>query len=175
MTTCPVIHHHHSELKEDKDGGSTIFFFQRLQSKFHAAAPWLIRLTIPLTPSPSRSLCFSSMPWTLGLRTWKLNSTKKNLKKSSTKFYWCISALPSNISAQLTHLIWDLGEDPHQGLKEHLTTSTASVIIRYLNLIINLSFTSNTRAFVLMSSMLNRISFSLVYSSPIYPNPSETI
>ena len=46
-----------------------------------------------------------------------------NIKKitiSSTKFYWCISALPSNVSAQLTQMIWDPGEDSYQDIKDHL-------------------------------------------------------
>ena len=34
------------------------------------------------------------------------------LKTSSTKFYWCISALPSEVSAHLTHMFRDPGEDP---------------------------------------------------------------
>ena len=29
----------------------------------------------------------------------------KQLKTSSMKFYWCITALPSEVSAQLTHMI----------------------------------------------------------------------
>ena len=32
----------------------------------------------------------------------------KQLKTSSTKFYWYISALPSEVSTQLTHMIQDL-------------------------------------------------------------------
>ena len=38
----------------------------------------------------------------------------KKLTTSSAKFYWCISALPSEVSAQLTHMIPDPGEDPYQ-------------------------------------------------------------
>ena len=33
---------------------------------------------------------------------------------SSTKFYWCISALPSDVSAQLTNMIQNPGEDPYR-------------------------------------------------------------
>ena len=32
----------------------------------------------------------------------------KQLKTSSTKFYWCISSLLSEVSAQLTHMIQEL-------------------------------------------------------------------
>ena len=44
----------------------------------------------------------------------------KQLKTSSTKFYWCISASPSEVSAQLMHMIRDPGEDPYQEIKDCL-------------------------------------------------------
>ena len=34
----------------------------------------------------------------------------KQLKTSSTKFYYCISALPSEVATNLTHMIGDPGD-----------------------------------------------------------------
>ena len=42
----------------------------------------------------------------------------KQLKTSSTKFYWCISALPTQVSARLTHMTRYSGEDPYQEIKD---------------------------------------------------------
>ena len=44
----------------------------------------------------------------------------EQLKTSSTKFYWCMFALPSEVSAQLTHMIQDHGEDPYQEIKDYV-------------------------------------------------------
>ena len=44
-----------------------------------------------------------------------------NIKKitiSSTKFYWCIYALPFDIFVQLTHMIRDPGENTYREIKE---------------------------------------------------------
>ena len=57
----------------------------------------------------------------------------KQLKTSSTKFYYCISDLPSDIAAQLTHMIRDPGEDPYQEIKDciiHLYMEKAGIIHR---------------------------------------------
>ena len=63
---------------------------------------------------------FSNMPQKPGSRTWKLNSTLRSLQPAFTKFYYCISDLPSNVSAHLTHMIWDPGDDPYQEIKDGL-------------------------------------------------------
>ena len=42
----------------------------------------------------------------------------RKITTNSTKFYWAILALPSNIPNQLTHLIQDPGEDPYQDIKD---------------------------------------------------------
>ena len=56
--------------------------------------------------------------------TWfmhlKAQFNLKQLKISSTYFYWCISALPSEVSTQLMHMIQDPGEDPYQEIKDIL-------------------------------------------------------
>ena len=44
----------------------------------------------------------------------------KQFKTSSTKFYWCISALPFKVSAQLMQMIQDPGEDPYQEIEDLL-------------------------------------------------------
>ena len=44
----------------------------------------------------------------------------KKLTTSSTKFYYCISALPSDVSAHLKHMIRDPGDDPYQEIKDRL-------------------------------------------------------
>ena len=74
---------------------------------------------------------------------------------SSTKFYWCISALPSYVSAQLTHLILHPGEDTYQDLKDRLIHLYSLGNHEKFEALINLPFTSNTEPSVLMSSMLN--------------------
>ena len=56
-------------------------------------------------------------PWLSNLET---QFDSKQLKTSSTKFYWCISALPTKVSAQLTHMIQNPGEDPYQEIKDPL-------------------------------------------------------
>ena len=44
----------------------------------------------------------------------------KKITARSTTFYWAISALPTDVSNQLTHLIQDLCEDPYQDIKDCL-------------------------------------------------------
>ena len=41
----------------------------------------------------------------------------RNITASSTKFYWAISALSSDVSNQLMQLIQDPGEDPYKTIK----------------------------------------------------------
>ena len=96
----------------------TLYFFQLLQSIFCSSSSWLTAPRILLTTSPSKCCHFSSIPQTPGLRTWRLNIRK--ITFSSTKFYWCISTLPSDVSAQLTHLTRDPGDDPYQDIKDRL-------------------------------------------------------
>ena len=74
---------------------------------------------------------------------------------SSTKFCWCISALPYIVSAQLTYLIQDSGEDPYQDIKECLIHLYSLSNYHKFKALINLPFTSNTLPSVLMSPMLN--------------------
>ena len=78
----------------------------------------------------------------------------KKLTTSSTKFYGCISALPSIVSAQLTHLIQDPGEDPYQEIKDFLIHLYSLSNYHKFETLINLSFTSDTKPSILMSSML---------------------
>ena len=106
----------------------------------------------------------------------------KQLKTSSTKFSYCISALHSKVAPQLVHMIRDSGEDPFQEIKDHLIHLYSLSYYQRFEALINLPFTSDTTPFVLMSSMLNLYPkkfkpdlSSLVYSSAIYPSPSETI
>ena len=44
----------------------------------------------------------------------------KKITICSPKFNRCISALLSNVSAQLTHMIRDPGEDPYHDIKDRL-------------------------------------------------------
>ena len=44
----------------------------------------------------------------------------KKITTSSIKFYWCISALPSDVSARLTHMIRDPGDESYQDIKDCL-------------------------------------------------------
>ena len=44
----------------------------------------------------------------------------RKINSSSTKFYRAISAPPSKVCNQLTHLIQDPGEDPYQTTKDQL-------------------------------------------------------
>ena len=79
----------------------------------------------------------------------------KKIKTSSTKFYWCISALPSDVSALLTHLSREPGEDPYQDIKNCLIHLYRLSNYQKFEALINLPFTSDTPPSVLMSSMLN--------------------
>ena len=79
----------------------------------------------------------------------------KQLKTSSTKFYWCISDLPSEVSAHLMHMIPDPGEDPYQEIKDHLIQLYSLSNYQKFEALINLPFTSDTTPSVLRSSMLN--------------------
>ena len=65
----------------------------------------------------------------------------KQLKTSSTKFYWCIFALPSEVSNQLTHIIQDPGEDPYQEIKDHLIQLYSLRNYQKYEALINLPFT----------------------------------
>ena len=79
----------------------------------------------------------------------------KQLKTSSTKFYWCISALLSEVSAQLTHMIRDPGEEPYQEIKDCLIQLYSLSNYQKFEALINLPFTRDTTPSILMSSMLN--------------------
>ena len=79
----------------------------------------------------------------------------KQLKTSSTKFYYCISALPSKVTTQLTHMIQDPGEDPYQETKDCLIHLYSLSNYQKFEALINLPFTSDTTPSVVMSSMLN--------------------
>ena len=79
----------------------------------------------------------------------------KQLKTSSTKFYWCISALPSEVTAQLTNMIRDPGEDHYQQIKDHLIQLYSLSNYQQFEALINLPFTSDTTPSALMSFMLN--------------------
>ena len=79
----------------------------------------------------------------------------KQLKVSSTKLYWCISALLSDVTPQLMHMIRDLGEDPYQEIKDCLIHLYSLSNFQKFETLINLSCTSDTAPSVLMSSMLN--------------------
>ena len=79
----------------------------------------------------------------------------KQLKTSSTKFYWCISALPSKVSAQRTHMIQDPGEDSYQEIKDSLIQLYSLSNHQKFEVLVNLPFTSDTMPSFLMSSMLN--------------------
>ena len=106
----------------------------------------------------------------------------KKLTTSSTKFYYCISALPSDVSAHLTHMIRDPGDDPYQEIKDRLIHLYNLSNYQKFEALINLPFTSDTPPSVLMSSMLNlyprssnQILSSLVYSSAVCPSLFVTI
>ena len=79
----------------------------------------------------------------------------KKLTTSSTKFYYCISALPSDVSAHLTHMIRDPGDDPYQEIKDRLIHLYNLSNYQKFEALINLPFTSDTPPSVFMSSMLN--------------------
>ena len=69
--------------------------------------------------------------------------------------YWCISALPCNVSAQLTCLIQDPGEDPYQDIKDPLIHLYSLSNYQKFEALINLPFTRDTTPSVFISSMLN--------------------
>ena len=91
--------------------------------------------------------------------TWfahlEAQSDIKKLTTSFTKFYYCISALPSDVSAHLTHMIRDPGDDPYQEIKDRLIHLYNLSNYQKFEALINLPFTSDTPPSVLMSSMLN--------------------
>ena len=68
----------------------------------------------------------------------------KQLKVSSTKLYWCISALLSDVTPQLMHMIRDLGEDPYQEIKDCLIHLYSLSNYQKCETLINLPFTSDT-------------------------------
>ena len=68
----------------------------------------------------------------------------KQLRTSSTKFYLGISALPSEVSAQLTHMIWDPGEDPYHEIKDRLIHLYSLSNYQKFEALITLPFTSDT-------------------------------
>ena len=73
----------------------------------------------------------------------------------STKFYWANSALPSNVSNQLTHLIQDPGEDPYQAIKYCLISLYSLNNNRRFEALINLPLSDDTMLSILKSSMFN--------------------
>ena len=75
----------------------------------------------------------------------------KQLKTSSTKFYYCISALPSHVATQLTHMIQDPGDDPYQEIKDRLIHLHSLRNYQKFEALINLPLTSDTTPSVLMS------------------------
>ena len=129
--------------------------------------------------SPSRFFKHTPETWFMHLEA---QLDIKNITKSSTKFFWCISALPSNVSAQLTHMIRDLRVNPSQDIKDHLIHLYSLSNYQKFETLINLPFTSDTEPSILMSSILNLYPknfksdmFPLVYFSLVYPSPSKTI
>ena len=128
---------YHSELKVDKDPGSTLIFISVITVNFSCSSTRAIgkiddkanTITIKVPPF------FKHTP-----ETWfvylEAQFHIKRITAGSAKFYWCISALPSNVSAQLTHMIRDPGED------------------QKFETLINLPFTSDITFSVLMSFML---------------------
>ena len=79
----------------------------------------------------------------------------KKITTSSTKFWWCISALPSDVSALLTNIIRDPGEDTYQDIKDRLIHLYSLSNHQKFETLINLPFPIDTMPSVLMSSMLN--------------------
>ena len=79
----------------------------------------------------------------------------KQLKTSSTKFYHCISALPSEVATQWTHMKRNPGEDHYPEIKDRLIHLYSLSNYQKFKALINLPFTSDTTPSVLMSSMLN--------------------
>ena len=68
----------------------------------------------------------------------------KQLKVSSTKLYWCISALLSDVTPQLMHMIRDLGEDPYQEIKDCLIHLYSLSNYQKFEALVYLPFTSDT-------------------------------
>ena len=108
--------------------------------------------------------------------TWfvhlKAEFDSRKITASSTKFYWAISALTTNVSNQLMHLIQDPREDPYQDIKDRLISLYSLSPYQKLEALINLPLISNMMPSILMKSVLNLfpkstnpIWFSLVYFS----------
>ena len=95
------------------------------------------------------------MPLTPGFYTLKLNSPREKSPPVHAKFYWNISALSFNVSAQLTHLIQNPGEDPYQDINDPLIHLYSLCNYQKFEALINLPFTSDTMPSVLLSSMWN--------------------
>ena len=99
----------------------------------------------------------------------------KLLKTSSTKFYWCISALPSELSAQLKHMIRDPEENPYQEIKDCLIHLYSLSNFQKFGALINLPFTSDTTMLNLYPKKNNPdFVFIGLFLRPL-PSPSETI
>ena len=75
----------------------------------------------------------------------------KNITTSSTKFYWCIAALPSDVSAKLTHV----RSETLEKIKDCLIHLYSLCNYQKFEALINLPFTSDTTPSVLMRSLLN--------------------
>ena len=88
----------------------------------------------------------------------------KIITTSFTKFYCCISALPSKVSAQLTHLIQYPGKDPYQDIKDCLIDLYSLSNYQKFEALINLPFTRDTMPSILMNAMLN-----------LYPKKFKTV
>ena len=106
---------HHSGLKVDGDCGSTLYFFI-CSSQFP-----LISLMSDGSEDSVNNATIKVPPFFKhSLDTWfghlEAQFDIRKITISSTKFYWCISALPSDISTQLTHLIQDPGDDSYQDI-----------------------------------------------------------
>ena len=142
---------HHSKLKVDKERGSNLFSsFQQLQSKF----PLGSTMADGSKNSINNITLFQAFP-----DTWFVHMEAqldiRIIIISSTKFYGCISALPCNVSAQLTCLIQDPGEDPYQDIKDPLIHLYSLSNYQKFEALINLPFTRDTTPSVFISSMLN--------------------
>ena len=103
----------------------------------------------------------------------------KNITTSSTKFYWCIAALPSDVSAKLTHV----RSETLEKIKDCLIhLYSLYVIIRNLkhwstclSPVTPHPLSSWDPCWTFTPKSSNQISFSLVYSYTVYPGPSKTI
>ena len=79
----------------------------------------------------------------------------KKITASSTKFYWAISALPTDVPNHLTHLIQDPEEDPYQDIKDCLISLYSLSPYQKFKALFNLPLISNMMPSILINSMLN--------------------